>query len=51
VIAIEHALGWLAQRADRVVVLDQGAVVAAGPPDEILALPGVIEAYVGEDEA
>ena len=51
VIAIEHALGWLAQRADRVVVLDQGAVVVAGPPDEILALPGVIEAYVGEDEA
>jgi branched-chain amino acid transport system ATP-binding protein len=51
VIAIEHAVGGLARVADRVVVLDQGAVVAVGRPDEILASRRVVEAYVGEDEA
>ncbi len=50
VIAIEHAVGRLARLADRVVVLDQGAVVAMGRPDEILASRRVVEAYVGEDE-
>jgi branched-chain amino acid transport system ATP-binding protein len=51
VIAIEHAVGRLARVADRVVVLDQGAVVAVGRPDEILASRRVVEAYLGEDEA
>jgi ABC-type branched-subunit amino acid transport system ATPase component len=50
VIAIEHAVGRLARLADQVVVLDQGAVVAAGRPDEILTSRRVAEAYVGEDE-
>ena len=49
-IAIEHAVGRLARLADQVVVLDQGAVVAAGRPDEILTSRRVAEAYVGEDE-
>jgi branched-chain amino acid transport system ATP-binding protein len=50
VIAIEHAVGRLARLADQVVVLDQGAVVAVGRPDEILASRRVVEAYVGEDD-
>ena len=50
VIAIEHAVGRLARLADQVVVLDQGAVVAVGRPDEILTSRRVAEAYVGEDE-
>jgi ABC-type branched-subunit amino acid transport system ATPase component len=51
VIAIEHAVGRLARLADQVVVLDQGTVVAVGPPDAILASPRVVDAYVGEDES
>jgi branched-chain amino acid transport system ATP-binding protein len=51
VIAIEHARGRLARLADRVVVLDQGAVVAAGPPGAVLASPRVADAYLGEDDA
>jgi branched-chain amino acid transport system ATP-binding protein len=51
VIAIEHAVGPLARLADQVVVLDQGAVVAVGRPDEILASRRVVEAYMGEDDA
>jgi ABC-type branched-subunit amino acid transport system ATPase component len=48
VVAIEHGVRTLAEVADRVVVLDQGAVVADGPPGRVLALPRVAEAYLGE---
>jgi branched-chain amino acid transport system ATP-binding protein len=48
VLAIEHALGVLGELADRVVVLDQGAVVADGPPGAVLAAPRVAEAYLGD---
>ena len=48
VVAIEHALGVLGELADRVVVLDQGAVVADGPPGAVLAAPRVREAYLGD---
>jgi ABC-type branched-subunit amino acid transport system ATPase component len=48
VVAIEHALGALGELADRVVVLDQGAVVADGPPGAVLAAPRVAEAYLGD---
>ncbi len=51
VIAIEHALGRLARQADQVVVLDQGAVLATGRPDEVLASRCVAEAYLGEEDA
>jgi ABC-type branched-subunit amino acid transport system ATPase component len=48
VVAIEHALGVLGELADRVVVLDQGAVVADGPPGAVLATPRVRAAYLGD---
>jgi branched-chain amino acid transport system ATP-binding protein len=48
VVAIEHALGALGELADRVVVLDRGAVVADGPPGAVLAAPRVAEAYLGD---
>jgi branched-chain amino acid transport system ATP-binding protein len=51
VIVIEHALGRLARLADQVVVLDQGAVLAAGRPDEVLASRRVADAYFGEEDA
>ncbi len=37
----------------RILVLDAGLVLAAGPPAEVLARPDVIAAYLGagEDEA
>jgi ABC-type branched-subunit amino acid transport system ATPase component len=49
ILAIEHSLAILAELADAVVVLDQGRVVAAGPPREVLAAPEVQEAYFGEE--
>jgi len=32
---------------DRVLVLDAGSVIAAGTPDEVMAHPRVLEAYLG----
>jgi ABC-type branched-subunit amino acid transport system ATPase component len=50
VFAIEHSFGVLARIADRMLVLDQGQLVADGPPAAVLASPRVAEAYLGEDE-
>ena len=50
IFAIEHSFRVLAQVADRLIVLDQGSVVADGAPDAVLASPRVAEAYWGEDD-
>jgi branched-chain amino acid transport system ATP-binding protein len=50
IFAIEHSFGELTQLADRVLVLDQGALVADGPPRVVLASPQVAEAYLGGEE-
>ena len=49
IFAIEHSFGVLARVADRMLVLDQGRIVADGPPAAVLASPRVAEAYLGED--
>ncbi len=49
VVAIEHSFRVLTELADRVVVLDQGELVADGPPRDILAAPRVVAAYLGEE--
>ncbi len=50
ILAIEHSVGVLAELADRMVVLDQGAIVADGRPVEVLGSPRVKEAYLGDEE-
>jgi branched-chain amino acid transport system ATP-binding protein len=47
VLLIEHKLREFMQLVQRVIVLDFGAVIAAGTPDEVVRHPAVIEAYVG----
>ena len=49
IFAVEHSFGVLAQVADRLVVLDQGVIVADGRPEAVLASRRVVEAYLGED--
>ena len=39
VVMVEHAAEQLAEMADRIIVLDQGALVDQGPPDELYRNP------------
>ncbi len=47
VLLVEHDLQMVRQAVDRVVVLDFGEVIAAGPFDDVVADPRVREAYLG----
>jgi branched-chain amino acid transport system ATP-binding protein len=49
-LVIEHDMTLVMGISDRVVVLDHGQVIAAGPPGEIRQNPRVIEAYLGREE-
>jgi branched-chain amino acid transport system ATP-binding protein len=51
VVVVEHNMSLVMSVADQVIVLDVGAVVAAGTPAEIRRNPRVIEAYVGQGTA
>lgn len=49
VLLIEHNIDVVMRVSRRVVVLHQGAVLAAGTPDEVRANPAVREAYLGDE--
>jgi ABC-type branched-subunit amino acid transport system ATPase component len=46
VVFIEHDIAAVKQIADRVIVMDQGRIIAEGKPAEVLERPEIIEAYV-----
>lgn len=48
VILIEHDMALIRELSDHVVVMDAGALLAEGSPEEVLARRDVIEAYLGE---
>ena len=47
VLLVEHNMDIVMEVSDRVVVLNQGAVIADGDPDAVRADPAVQEAYLG----
>jgi branched-chain amino acid transport system ATP-binding protein len=49
-VVIEHDMPLLRSVSDRLVAMDQGAVIAVGTPDAVLDDPIVIESYLGPDE-
>ncbi|GLY71144.1 ABC transporter ATP-binding protein [Amycolatopsis taiwanensis] len=46
---IEHIMAAVMRLADRVLVLDQGRMLAVGSPEEVTSDPRVIDAYLGEE--
>jgi ABC-type branched-subunit amino acid transport system ATPase component len=46
---IEHDMDVVMTRADRAVVMAEGAVVADGPPSIIRRDPRVLDAYLGRN--
>lgn len=47
IVAVEHVMKAIVSISDRVLVLHHGSVLAEGPPDQVLADPRVVEAYLG----
>jgi branched-chain amino acid transport system ATP-binding protein len=49
-VMVEHRLRELFRLANRVLVLNFGAKIAQGTPDEVMDDPQVREAYFGSEE-
>ncbi|QCB48085.1 ABC transporter ATP-binding protein [Hydrogenophaga sp. PAMC20947] len=51
ILMVEHNMNVVSSIADRITVLQRGAIIADGPYDEVSANPQVIEAYMGNTDA
>src|SRR5262249_60293967 len=47
VLLVEHRMDVVTLLADRIIVLQDGTLIADGPPNEVVALPEVQQAYLG----
>jgi ABC-type branched-subunit amino acid transport system ATPase component len=50
IVLVEHDVEAVLALADRVAVLDDGVLIALGPPDRIREDPAVVAAYLGVED-
>ena len=50
-VVIEHDMPLISTISDRLIALDQGAIVTTGRPAEVLTHPDVVQSYLGTDAA
>jgi ABC-type branched-subunit amino acid transport system ATPase component/sugar phosphate permease len=48
-VVVEHDVPLVTRVADRIIAMDQGAVIADGPPSEVLSDGAVVASYLGSD--
>ncbi len=48
---IEHDMNLISSIADRIIAMDQGAIISEGTPDHVLSDPVVVASYLGSDSA
>jgi branched-chain amino acid transport system permease protein len=51
ILFVEHVMRAVLELSDRVVVLNEGEVIAAGPPREAMRDPHVVRVYLGKTHA
>ena len=49
VVLVEHDLGVVMDISDHINVFDFGVLIGSGTPQEIVKIPEVVEAYIGEE--
>ncbi|MGD9310429.1 MAG: ABC transporter ATP-binding protein [Desulfosarcina sp.] len=49
VVLVEHDLGVVMDISDVIYVLDFGELIGSGTPEEVVKIPKVIDAYIGEE--
>jgi branched-chain amino acid transport system permease protein len=47
IIIVDHAIGMVAEVVERMIVLDNGVLIADGQPKNVTAMPRVVDAYLG----
>jgi branched-chain amino acid transport system ATP-binding protein len=50
-VIVEHDIPFVSGVSDRLLALEQGQVIATGPPADVLAHPDVVESYLGTSSA